>query len=60
MQFAALLKELTSERRFLRLFKEIVRNVWKQKQASSESLLRAAKRKIAELAERKNQLVDFL
>jgi site-specific DNA recombinase len=59
-EFSALLKQLTPERRYMRLFKEIVRNVWRQKQASSEELLRAAKRKIAELGERKNQLVDFL
>ncbi len=44
----------------MRLFKESVRQVWKQKLAASESVLRAAKGKLAELENRKNRLVDFL
>ncbi len=58
--FAALLERLAPERRYMRLFKEIVRLVWKQKVAASESVLRAAKGKLAELENRKNRLVDFL
>ena len=58
--FAALLERLAPERRYMRLFKEIVRQVWKQKVAGSESVLRAAKGKLAELENRKNRLVDFL
>ena len=58
--FAALLERLAPERRYMRLFKEIVRHVWKQRVAASESILRAAKGKLAELENRKNRLVDFL
>ncbi len=58
--FAALLERLAPERRYMRLFKEIVRQVWKQRVAASESVLRAAKGKLAELENRKNRLVDFL
>jgi site-specific DNA recombinase len=58
--FAALLERLAPERRYMRLFKEIVRQVWKQRLAASESILRAAKDKLAELGDRKNRLVDFL
>ncbi len=59
-EFAALLERLAPERQYMRLFKEIVRQVWKQKVAASESVLRAAKGKLAELENRKNRLVDFL
>jgi len=48
------------ERRYMRLFKEIVRHVWKQKLAKSGAVLRAATGKLADLADRKNRLVDFL
>ena len=44
----------------MRLFKEIVRHVWKQKLAKSGAVLRAATGKLADLADRKNRLVDFL
>jgi hypothetical protein len=44
----------------MRLFKEIVRQVWKQWVSVSETALQAAKAKLAELDERKNRLVDFL
>ena len=44
----------------MRLLKEIVRQAWKQKVAASESILRAAKGKLAELENLKNRLVDFL
>ena len=44
----------------MRLFKEIVRQVWKQRVDVSENLMRAAKGKLADLEQRKNRLVDFL
>ena len=44
----------------MRLFKEIVRQVWKQRQTDSEAILRVAKTKLDELRERKNRLVEFL
>jgi site-specific DNA recombinase len=58
--FIALLEKLTPERHYMRFFKEVVRQVWKAKQASSQSLLRAAKTKLVELRLRKDRLVDFL
>ena len=58
--FAALLERLAPERRYMRLFKEIVRQVWKQRVSASESILRAVKAKLADLENRKNRLVDFL
>jgi hypothetical protein len=56
--FATLLERLSPERHYMRLFKEIVRQVWKQ--TVSESILRSAKAKLAELENRQNRLVDFL
>jgi site-specific DNA recombinase len=58
--FAALIYGLAPDRRCMRLFKEIVRQVWKQRQAASEAILRAAKGTLDELMERKNRLVEFL
>ncbi len=58
--FAALIKQLALERRYMRLFKEIVRQVWKQRQADSDAILRAAKATLDGLRERKNKLVEFL
>jgi site-specific DNA recombinase len=59
-EFAALIAKLAPERRYIRLFKEIVRQVWKQRQTDSEAILRVAKTKLDELRERKNRLVEFL
>jgi site-specific DNA recombinase len=59
-EFASLLERLAPEMRYMRLFKEIVRQVWKQKISTSEGVLRVAKSKLADLETRKNQLVDFL
>jgi site-specific DNA recombinase len=58
--FAALLERLAPERRYMRRFKEIVRQVWKQRLAVSEAVLRAATSKLAALAGRKSRLMDFL
>jgi site-specific DNA recombinase len=58
--FAALLERLAPERPYIRLFKEIVRHLWKQRVSASQGVLRAAKAKVAELENRKNRLVDFL
>jgi hypothetical protein len=59
-EFAALIAEMAPERHYMRLFKENVRQVWKQRQRDSEVILRAAKTKLDELRERKNRLVEFL
>ena len=59
-QFATLIAELAPERRYMRLFKEIVRQVWKQRQSDSEAILGLSKTKLNELRERKNRLVEFL
>lgn len=58
--FTALLEELTPDRRYMRLFSEVVRHAWKQKQSTTEAILQNAKADIAALANRKNKLVDFL
>ena len=58
--FAKLVERLVPERRYMRLFKEIVRHVWQERLAASRAVLRAAEAKLADLADRKNRLVDFL
>ncbi len=59
-QFAALLESLAPESRYIRLFQTVMREVWNEKQADARSLLTAAKRKLTELGDRKNRLVDLL
>lgn len=57
-QFVELLGELTPERHYMRLFSEIVRHVWTQKQASSQELIRKAAGNLEQLRQRKNRMVD--
>jgi hypothetical protein len=59
-EFASLLEQVTPDRRYMRLFAEIVRRVWKQRQESSVAVLNAVTRRLRELSDRKNALVDFL
>ena len=58
--FVALLEALTPDRRYMRLFSEVVRHAWRLKQSTTETILQNAKADIAALADRKNKLVDFL
>ena len=57
-QFVALVERLAPEQQLMRLFTEVVKHVWQQKQADSQGLLRAATQRLANLTERKNLLVD--
>jgi hypothetical protein len=50
----------TPDRRYMRLFTEIVRRVWSQRQESSDAVLNSVIRRLRELKDRKNTLVDFL
>ena len=59
-EFAALVERLAPERQYMRLFKEIVRQLWKQRQSDSEAILRVAKGKLDDLRFRKDRLVEFL
>jgi DNA invertase Pin-like site-specific DNA recombinase len=59
-EFAELIAKLAPERRYMRLFREIVRDVWRQRQSDAASILRTAKGRLDELRHRKNRLVKFL
>ena len=57
--FADLILRLSPEPRYMRLFREIVSQVWKHKQATSEAVLREARITLDNLRDRKKRLVDF-
>ena len=48
------------DHRYMRLFSEVVRHAWKQKQSMVEAILRGSKAEIEALRGRKNKLVDLL
>ncbi len=58
-RFADLLRQLTPEKQYMRLFKEIVRQVWKQRQAASIAALRNVSGTLEALRERKNRVVNL-
>jgi hypothetical protein len=57
-EFIALTERLKSQQKYMRLFKEIVRQSWGQKQADANSLIETARGRLADLTDRKNRLVD--
>lgn len=57
--FVALLEDLAPDRRFMRLFSEVVRHAWKQKRSAAEAILKNAEAELGTLADHKNKLVDF-
>ncbi len=59
-QFVSLLERLAPENRYVRLFQEVVRQTWNEKQADARAQLTVSKRRVSELAGRKNRLVDLL
>src|ERR1019366_3873198 len=56
--FVARLGELQPKPEYLRLFGEIIVDVWKQKQAQTTALHEAAQRRVRGLLERKQRLVE--
>ena len=56
----SLLDSLRPRPEFISLFREIVLDVWKQKQGDAERLMKACDEKITKLKKRKNLLVDAL
>jgi len=59
MEFGEFIRSLSPEGRYMRLFREVVTQVWKQRQAASESHLRASQALLNALGDRKKRLVDF-
>jgi len=59
-EFVDLITRLIPEPGLMRLFKEIVKRVWEQRQVDARALLLSSKRNLQELADRKNRLVDAL
>jgi site-specific DNA recombinase len=57
-QFVALLERLSPQQGLMRLFVEAVKHVWEQRQQDSQAAMRSATRRLANLSERKNKLVD--
>jgi hypothetical protein len=58
-RFSDLLLQLTPEQQYMRLFKEIVRQVWKQREAATLAALRNLSATLEALRERKNRVVDL-
>ena len=54
------MQSLTPERHYMRLFKEIVRHVWKQRQAASDDVIRKVTASLVQTRQRKNRTVDLL
>ena len=58
-QFTDLLRRLAPERAYMKLFKEIVMQVWKHRQADSALALSKTVAALEELRQRKHRVVDF-
>jgi DNA invertase Pin-like site-specific DNA recombinase len=56
--FIEFLRGLEPQRRYLKLFTEIVRDVWKEKQAQGQDLNANLKKQVQKLKARKEQLVE--
>lgn len=57
-RFIDLLRRLQPKREYVRLFEEVVLDVWKDRQASATKITVALRRKIDDIAERKNRLTQ--
>ncbi len=57
-RFIDLLRRLQPKREYVRLFEEVVLDVWKDRQASATKITLALRRKIDDIAERKNRLTQ--
>ena len=59
-EFAALVERLKPSGKYMKVFKEVVRRVWKQKQADAENSIKAVTQRLKALQERKDRLVDAI
>jgi site-specific DNA recombinase len=57
-QFIALLHRLSPSRELLTLFRDVVLNVWRDKQADAQAQLAVVRGKLSTLTDRKNALMD--
>jgi hypothetical protein len=56
--FVDYLSGLKPKPELMRLFKEIVLDVWRQRRADSEEMIKALERKLTDLRQRNDNLVD--